>query len=130
MSGRLRRAATFLRKIGIEISFERQGRARPRIISISGTARFAAAENREETSSAPSAQSALEPKASPVNGFVALSMRTEDNDADGTSVGPAPTVRANPLKLNAGNGADGVDANYPPQSAPEKSRAVGWSARL
>jgi hypothetical protein len=123
LSGRLRRAATFLRKIGIEISFERQGRARTRIISISGTARFAAAENREETSSAPSAPSALEPKASPVNGFVALSMRTEANDADGTSVGPAPTVRANPLKLNAGNGADGVDANYAPQSAREKTRA-------
>jgi hypothetical protein len=32
LSGRLRRAATFLRKIGIEVSFEREGRARTRII--------------------------------------------------------------------------------------------------
>ena len=34
LSGRLRRAATFLRKIGIETSFARQGRGRNRIISI------------------------------------------------------------------------------------------------
>ena len=35
LSGRLRRAATFLRKIGIDISFDREGRARTRIIRIS-----------------------------------------------------------------------------------------------
>ena len=34
LSGRLRRAATFLRKIGIEVSFEREGRARTRVIRI------------------------------------------------------------------------------------------------
>ena len=34
LAGRLRRAATFLRKIGIEIGFEREGRARTRIIRI------------------------------------------------------------------------------------------------
>jgi hypothetical protein len=34
LSGRLRRAATFLRKIGIEIGFDREGRARTRIIRI------------------------------------------------------------------------------------------------
>ena len=34
LSGRLRRAATFLRKTGIEIGFEREGRARTRMIRI------------------------------------------------------------------------------------------------
>ena len=34
LAGRLRRAATFLRKIGIEIGFEREGRARTRTIHI------------------------------------------------------------------------------------------------
>ena len=34
LGGRLRRAATFLRKVGIEISFEREGRARTRTILI------------------------------------------------------------------------------------------------
>ena len=38
LAGRLRRAATFLRKIGIEIGFEREGRARTRIIRITTTA--------------------------------------------------------------------------------------------
>ena len=37
LAGRLRRAATFLRKIGIEISFEREGRARTRTIHITTT---------------------------------------------------------------------------------------------
>ncbi|MFZ1814401.1 MAG: hypothetical protein WBO55_19475 [Rhizobiaceae bacterium] len=34
LSGRLRRAATFLRKIGIEVSFEREGWACTRVIRI------------------------------------------------------------------------------------------------
>jgi hypothetical protein len=34
LAGRLRRAAPFLRKIGIEISFGREGRARTRTITI------------------------------------------------------------------------------------------------
>jgi hypothetical protein len=34
LAGRLRRAATFLRKVGIEIAFEREGRARTRTIRI------------------------------------------------------------------------------------------------
>jgi hypothetical protein len=130
LSGRLRRAATFLRKIGIEISFEREGRARTRIISITVVPGYAAAENRVERPSAPSASSAPEPNASPVKGFAPASMRTVANDADGISEGPVPTVRVNPLKTNAGNGADGADANQPSQSGVEKTRTAGWSARL
>jgi hypothetical protein len=34
LSGRLRQAATFLRKVGIGIGFEREGQARTRIIRI------------------------------------------------------------------------------------------------
>src|SRR5215470_4124102 len=37
LAGRLRRAATFLRKIGIDIDFEREGRARTRMIRITTT---------------------------------------------------------------------------------------------
>ncbi len=37
LAGRLRRAATFLRKIGIEIGFDREGRARTRVIHITTT---------------------------------------------------------------------------------------------
>ena len=37
LSGRLRRAATFLRKIGIDIAFTKEGRARTRTITITAT---------------------------------------------------------------------------------------------
>ena len=58
LSGRLRRAATFLRKIGIEIGFEREGRARTRIINITTTA-IRCARKRGAQPSAPSASSAI-----------------------------------------------------------------------
>ena len=56
LAGRLRRAATFLRKIGIEIGFEREGRARTRMIRI--TAARAPSGARKATGREPSASSA------------------------------------------------------------------------
>jgi hypothetical protein len=53
LSGRLRRAATSLRKIGIEIAFEREGRARTRTITIAATLSYAPPENGVERPSAP-----------------------------------------------------------------------------
>jgi hypothetical protein len=125
LSGRLRRAATSLRKIGIEIIFEREGRARTRTINITAILSHSARENGVERPSAPSASSAPEPKANP-----ASPLRTVPNDADGTRAGPLPTVRGNPLRTNAGNDADGADANHPRQSGREKIGAMGWSARI
>jgi hypothetical protein len=46
LAGRLRRAATFLRKIGIETVFEREGRARTRMIRITTTGKPALPETR------------------------------------------------------------------------------------
>jgi hypothetical protein len=130
LSGRLRRAATSLRKIGIEIIFEREGRARTRTINITAILSHSARENGVERPSAPSASSAPEPKANPVNTFAASPLRTVPNDADGTRAGPLPTVRGNLLRTNAGNDADGADANHPRQSGREKIGAIGWSARI
>ena len=130
LAGRLRRAATFLRKIGIEIGFGREGRARTRTINITTIQPSAAPENAGAQPSAPSAPSAPMPKSNPTNGFAAPPLRTVARDADGSGKGNGPTVRANPLKNNAGTAADGADANPPPQSAPEKTGAPGWSARL
>ena len=130
LAGRLRRAATFLRKIGIEIGFGREGRARTRTINITTTQPSAAPEKPGAQPSAPSASSAPTPKSNPANGFAAQSVRTVARDADGSGNGNAPTVRANPLKNNAGTAADGADANPPPQSGPEKTGAPGWSTRL
>lgn len=130
LAGRLRRAATFLRKIGIEIGFGREGRARTRTINITTIQTFSTPERPGAEPSAPSASSAPMPKSNPANGFAAQSLRTVARDADGNSNGHAPTVRANPLKNHAGTAADGADANRPPQSGSEKKGAPGWSTRL
>jgi hypothetical protein len=131
LAGRLRRAAAFLRKIGIEISFGREGRARTRTIHIATPPMPENIRGRPSASSAPSASAS---KSNAANGFLAPPLRTVANDADGRADGSgrggAPTVRANPLKTNAGTAADGADANRPPQSAPEKAEAPGWRARL
>ena len=63
-------------------------------------------------------------------------------DRMGTQAGPADAnivhgdgslranVRAKPLRNNGKDGADGADANFRPQSEPEKIGTAGWSARL
>ena len=130
LAGRLRRAATFLRKIGIEINFTKEGRARTRIIRITTTPTHAAPENTGAQPSAPSASSAPMLKSNQTNGLAAPDRRTVANDADGKGEGQVPTVRANLLKSNAGIAADGADANLTPQSGPEKTEAGGWRARI
>lgn len=127
LSGRLRRAATFLRKIGIDIGFEREGRARTRTIRITTAGKPASPEIRGAQPSASSASSADRPKASSGNGFASPGLRTVGEFADGSAGEPDATVRANMLKSNAEADADGADASRPPQSAPENT---GWRVRL
>ena len=74
LAGRLRRAATFLRRIGIEIGFEREGRARTRIIRIT-TGQLSAPETRRARPSASAAPSADQPKPVPANGFASQGLR-------------------------------------------------------
>ena len=129
LGGRLRRAATFLRKIGIDIGYERRGRTRTRIIQI--TMRLSAEpENSGSRPSAPSAPSASTPRPNSGNGFAAESRRTGARDADGEGHHNGSTVRSNPLRTNGETVADNADANPPAESAPEKTRSPGWSARL
>jgi hypothetical protein len=129
LAGRLRRTATFLRKIGIEVAFRKEGRARARIIDITVTPPSATPENAGAQPSAPSVSSAPMSQSDPVNGVAAQSLRTVGNDADGSGKGNAPTVRANPLKTNARNTADGTDANLPPQSVLENAGVPGGRAQ-
>jgi hypothetical protein len=121
LSGRLRRAATFLRKIGIEITFDREGRGRTRIIHITATPADSSPEPAEARPSTPSAPSAS--KSSPANGPTAPPLRTVANDADarpdGNGRGGATTVRAEPLKTNRRTDADHADAKLPNNSEPE-----------
>ena len=129
LAGRLRRAATFLRKVGIDIGFEREGRARTRTIRIT-TGPSSAPETggaRPSASSASSAPPADRPKVSSGNGFASPGLRTVGEFANGSAGQTGGTVRANPLISNAETEADGVDASHPHQSAPENT---GWRARL
>jgi len=151
LSGRLRRAAPFLRKVGIEIGFDREGRARTRTIRIITNPNHAAPEYAGAQPSASSASSASTQKTKPANGFVAPDRRTVANDADGTADGNArggaPTVRANSLETEAGTAADGADATRASLSdserkqvplrpraddptPPERPSGRGWSARI
>ena len=130
LSGRLRRAATFLRKIGIEVSFEREGRARTRVIRITAAGAESVPERGGAQPSGPSAPSAPRPKSLADNGFGAPDPRTVANDADGRVSGPVDSARANPLKLKDETVADGADANRAAHSEPDKIAGTSWRARL
>ncbi len=129
LSGRLRRAATFLRKIGIEIDYTKEGRARTRVIHITATGISTGPDYRAARPSAPSAPSAGILKGNENNGVAGPTVRTvartvagsADGQADDGNVASGSTVRANALKTNGADGADGADANPPSQSGSEKA---------
>ena len=113
LSGRLRRAATLRRKVGVGIDFKREGNARARTIHVS-----AALENGGTQPSAPSPRSASAVKPNGDNGVVQPPTLTVANNADDRAdhrcADSASTVRANPLKSNemaAADGTDGISLN-------------------
>jgi hypothetical protein len=130
LAGRLRRAATFLRKIGIEVGFGREGRARTRTIKITTIQPSATPEKPGTQPSAPSTPSASSPKTNSGNGFGAPPLRTVALDADGGGRVESPTVRANSLKNNDATAADGADANITNRSGLGERKGAGWRGRL
>lgn len=127
LAGRLRRAATFLRKIGIDIGFEREGRARTRMIRITTAGKPTSPEIGGARPSASSAPPVDPVKANASNGFAAPGLRTVVCVADGSTGGDGSPVRANPLKAISADDADGADSSRSPQSVPE---STGWRVRL
>jgi len=130
LAGRLRRAATFLRKKGIEIEFEREGRARTRIIRITNIANHPVPESRRtgpSTTSAPMLKNSCGPVSAESD------PRTVANGTDGPSeannLGNAPTVRNTTPTTNSETATDGADAISPPQSRPSERRPQPWRAR-
>src|SRR5690606_35282060 len=113
LSGRLRRAATFLRKVGIEVSFEREGRARTRIIRITSTATHT---NQNDAGTRPSATSASEHKPGITNGSADSNARALVGNADDRQGETEPCVQAKPLEQNETAAADVADANSASQS--------------
>jgi hypothetical protein len=99
LSGRLRRAQATLRKVGVEITFERKpGGNRVRTITIASLGR---GNDRPDSPNGPTSQD----------------IKDIDGDGCGDDIvrtGPIvpPTVSANPLKNKTRDGADGRDANF------------------
>ncbi len=127
LSGRLRRAATFLRKISIEVDFQREGRARTRVIRILAAPSPATPEYRGRE---PSVSSAPEGKQESDNGFAPAQSRTATDGASAGREVPVPTAPVRPLKSNVAIVADGADANRTSQSGPAENDTPGWRVRL
>ena len=109
LSGRLRRAATFLRKAGIEIAFDREtNHQRSRSIYIP-----VLPESGGDFASAPSASSAPDNTPLRNNGLPEDKLPTVDDAADDRLV---RSGRTDPLKSTGSDGADDTDANNTPHS--------------
>lgn len=130
LSGKLRRAATFLRKSGINVDFDKdKKRARTRTITITNM-RFRAEEKFGAEPSAASAQSDNSKKAGESSGFSLSAERTQNGDTDDVSERSDQIVRDNSLENKGPDAADASDATVPAQSAPSETPAGRWSARL
>ncbi len=116
LAGRLRRAATFLRNLGIEISFGREGHGGIRTVSITSTG--SVSPEPDNAGSQPSALSAPSPVAT-----------KQPVSAKGLAA-PLPLTTAG----ISGDDGDGADSLKPASSAAKEGAqtqgAAGWSARL
>jgi hypothetical protein len=131
LSGRLRRAAPFLRKIEIEVAFGREdSRARSRAITVTSADWVG---NFASKSSEPSA-TATDPKSRPVNDLSDDLLRTDadgrERYADGRGGNGADTVRTNSLVPNGLDGVDGLDTKIPTQSDPQKPGSSNWRGQI
>jgi hypothetical protein len=115
LSGRLRRAASNLRKAGIDVAFTREGHAGPRLIHIKTLPRQPDKGGEQSSPSSPAPENGK--NQSTGNGF--------DGDGGGDGTVPidgdlAPTVThtdtANSLKTSGGDGGGGGDGNLPAHS--------------
>lgn len=118
LAGRVRRAATFLRKVGIDITFGREGRARTRTIRI--TRKLESAPARPSIPSASSTQFGGVPQK---RGFDQDDPRAVGGIADASAGHAEPqTVRDNHTENNQMTTADVTDAS-------SRTHSSGWRAR-
>ena len=131
LSGRLRRAATVLRQIGIEIDHSKEGRARTKIIQITVTDAFSSPDNSGKEASAASAASAGLFNGNETSGSDGSPMRTIDGVADANDL-PAddPSDCENARESRDADDADDADANFPSPPGPEKKDPDGWKGKL
>jgi hypothetical protein len=127
LADELRRAATFLRKVGVEVAFHREGKHRTRTISID-TLPFPSPERGASPSSAASASSAThislgtpadaEIEADADRSLADAQADVEPPEADASDIS---CVRLNPMKDKAADAADAADDTSPPYSGLRKS---------
>jgi hypothetical protein len=128
LAGRLRRAATFLRKVGIEIVFQREGRARTRTIRIATAPDNAAARPSARSALSATAVGGRQDERLPEHGRRVVASGADDCAVIAAS--PAAIVRSSRLKGNGGTDADGADANATRHSSHGEERTSKWTARL
>jgi hypothetical protein len=125
LSGRLRRAASFLRRVGINVAFGREGHVRSRQITITADTSAAGTTDAGKFASAPSA-----PNPEPLFSLEQAAGGADANvgDADANAFGATQaTVRINALKQRDQDRADDADAKISESSAagdgamPERS---------
>jgi hypothetical protein len=111
LSNRLRRAAPFLRKAGVSITFRRKGKKGSRTITITAI-KTDPSNSIGNSPSEPSAPSA----AKPFNGLAADSLADGLGDSEGTV---SQTVSAKSLNYNETDRADGSDGDRPSPATPD-----------
>jgi hypothetical protein len=159
LSGRLRRAASFLRRVGVEVAFNREAGTGARRIVITATPPTSGTGNRGNFASQPSQPSPEKTPPKKNNGLGAdggdggvtkgdanrfeRDGGTDEGDG-GVTVGADLTVTAKSLNSNgvgpAGDDRDGSDANLRPSTAlakgsankdrTEMQRATHWEGRI
>jgi hypothetical protein len=121
LSGRLRRAAANLRKVGINILFVREGHGSPRRIHITVLPGGPQREGKQPSPPSPSPDDGE--NGSDDSGLDGDGRGDDRETVDGGGEATvSPSVSANPLKTNGGDGVDGGDGQmptHPPAGAEE-----------
>jgi hypothetical protein len=128
LSKQLRRLATFLRKIGIGISYTRKNHEGTRTITISNFGSGPEIEGLQPSAS--SASSTINENRSAGKGLESNQLLTVDDHADDSDQYTKSIVSGNLLKNNGADGADDADADMPYPSKPKKPDSDDWSTRL
>jgi hypothetical protein len=111
----------------VEITFEREKRARTRIIHIITTEPPIALGTERAQPPGSSAPSTYLHNANRLNDGVTVGVRTVVDLSDGSNGGINSTVRATAMKSHNETDADGADANIPSRSARKNAR---WRATI
>ncbi len=123
LSGRLRRAATALRRTGVDVVFEREGHERTRTVIIRAASSLSA---NNEAGNCAAASSASEARAKDINSVAANGLRTQNQpggrktgDADAKPVRRAVYGRTSSNQPSAPNSLEALPSVWPANSVDD-----------